>query len=248
MNAHAILNQMHNVKQFLQKAQDYRQYDDLDWEVEGGEESPSRLWYRKVLFGYGPTFSGKSVLDVGSGVGQLFPFLEKGGATRIIGLEPSHRNFVLSKKFHPEGIVYKSTLQKTRLRSTFDIAVIILSFEHIGNLDAAFTALRRLLNKNGIICLMTVDKAYAETPRFGYGLKVVHINQQSSVTRTTRHGKTMWDIVRLPEAYIAAGKANGFTLQKHLHMRPQKTFISAMPKYKRFARTTMHHFYVFKKI
>src|SRR5581483_7259100 len=89
-------------------ATDPLQYDspDLDWTIDGDPNSWSRIFFRNHLKPYLENLSGKSVLDIGSGVGHLFPMLKEFGAKDIEGLEPSKRNVGRSNQLYPDVPVF----------------------------------------------------------------------------------------------------------------------------------------------
>ena len=66
------------IEDFKLKATDPNQYDasELDWTVLGDENQSSRLFFRDYLVEELEDLSGKKVLDIGSGVGQLFNTLK----------------------------------------------------------------------------------------------------------------------------------------------------------------------------
>ena len=239
---------MDSAQDLLQQATDFHQYDNLHWEVSGAQDDPRRQWFRSVIAEHIPELTEKRVLDIGSGVGQLFPFVLQRGAAEVVGVEPSERNTTLSKQLHPDVVVHQTTLQDAQLDQWFDIAVAILVFEHIHDLAEAFQKVNTLLAPNGIFALMTLDKEYAETQRFGYTMEVEKLNDASSVVCTERSDGQLCDIVRTSQMYIDAAQKSGFCLQEDVPMIPRQSFLEACPKYLPFADTVMHHLYIFQKL
>src|SRR5665213_289748 len=87
------------------RATDPHQYDspELDWRSSGAEKSSSRSYFREQIDSVvEPGFlEGKRVLDIGSGVGQLFNWLKSNGASEVVGIDPSIKNIENTTKTYP---------------------------------------------------------------------------------------------------------------------------------------------------
>ncbi len=105
------------------------QYDaeTMDWKKEGLPRSPTRQLFQEYLK-TNLVVKGKSVIDIGSGMGQLFPLLKQLGAVEINGIEPSIKNVQISKYFYPDIEIYEDTLAKADIKKSFDVAVSVMVF------------------------------------------------------------------------------------------------------------------------
>jgi SAM-dependent methyltransferase len=225
---------------------DPNQYDHISWETEGAVDSPSRKFFRFFLEKELGDVQGKSILDVGSGVGQLFPMLKSLGAAKIVGIEPSEKNLLASRELFPDVEVVKETFESFGSQEKFDLIIFLLSLEHIPNLDLVFSKSKSLLNEDGKILLITLDKKYKETPRYGYKLDIENIDEDVSLVSADRNGEKMVSIVRSVRFFEKTADKNGFALEKIIEIKPTESFISEVPKYGEFRDTTISHLMKFK--
>lgn len=235
------------MKTFLDSATDPKQYDskDLHWEKDGSADSPSRKYFQSFL---SPILEvqDKAVLDIGCGLGQLFPFLAQHGAARIVGLEPSERNFEYASRHYPEYQVVKTTLEDYHPGEKFDVAVSIMVFEHIKDVEASFRKIITLLKPHGHFYLITADKDYALKPRFGYEIGIENISDDVAVAKTKRSFGTLYDIYRSTEFYIQCAKDAGFVDAEYQPLIPNETHLEYMPHLKDHIGVATSHLLVFK--
>ncbi len=102
------------------------------------------------------------VLDIGSGVGQLFNWLKNKGAIEIVGIDPSERNIRTSKEMYPWVLSIQATLHEfaSHEQEKFDTAFAVLVFEHIEDLGEAFRDIHSLLKDDGEFYLIIADKDF----------------------------------------------------------------------------------------
>lgn len=233
---------------YLQKATDIHQYDAnvVDWKKEGLNESPSRRFFQEYLK-ENLDVNNKTVLDVGSGMGQLFPFLKKLGATEIQGIEPSKNNVEVSNKLHPDIFVSEGSLESVSIDKKFDVVTSVMVFEHILDINRAFEKINQFLKPKGSFYLIVGDKKYNLTQRFDYELDVVELDNDTSVAKTVRPVGVLYDILRSLQSYINAGNNNGFSVEKHVELKPTEAFIQADPKYGQFKDIPICHLLIFSK-
>jgi 2-polyprenyl-3-methyl-5-hydroxy-6-metoxy-1,4-benzoquinol methylase len=225
---------------------DPNQYDNISWEKEGAVDSPSRKFFRSYLEQELGNLDGKAVLDVGSGVGQLFPMLKSLGAEKIVGVEPSEKNFLVSKKFFPDIEVVQTTFENFESQQNFDRAIFLLSVEHVTDLDLVFSKTKGFLSKDGQLIFIAIDKDYEETPRFNYKINKETIDEHTSIVSVDRNGEKMVSIARSLDLFIRTGDLKGFSLEKIVEMKPTEALISEVPKYEKFRDTTICHLMKFK--
>jgi SAM-dependent methyltransferase len=110
-----------------------KQYDspDLDWLSVGQVGSPSGSFFSSTLKNHFDDLSGKSILEIGSGTGRLFSFLQEKRAGSIQGVEPSEKNSSASRQAHPEVDVFTGTFADFQSENEFDIVLAIMVFEHL---------------------------------------------------------------------------------------------------------------------
>jgi len=235
-------------KDYLSKATNPLQYDSdiLDWEKEGLKDSPTRLFFQEYLEKY-LDVRGKTVLDIGSGMGQLFPLLKQLGASEIQGIEPSHHNAEISKKLYPDVPIYQGTLANAPVSRLFDAVTTVMVFEHIEDISSAFKKIGTMLASHGVLYLIVGDKQYHITPRYGYKLKVVDIGNDAVVMETTRPLGVMYDILRPLNHYLETAQKNLFSLENHVELKPTEAFMNSEPKYRAFAGNPICHLLIFKK-
>jgi 2-polyprenyl-3-methyl-5-hydroxy-6-metoxy-1,4-benzoquinol methylase len=225
----AILKNESMNKNLSTKATDPRQYDssEIDWTSRGAEDSPSRKHFRDSLESIiqPDGFQNKKILDIGSGVGQLFNFLKEKGASKVVGIDPSTRNIARSTELYPWAQSVCATLEEFVKNSSekFDIAIAILVFEHIEDLHSAFADVKKLLNKEGTFYLIVGDKDFqtAEDKTQRKNLISVEVLNDlgdgaveiKTVKKRPEGVSVLYDIFRPIEHFINAAEANGFKLQ-----------------------------------
>ena len=232
---------------YFERATNPQQYDEgkLDWKSEGGKESPTRSFFYEYL---APELEAKDkhVLDVGSGMGPLFPLLKKLGAARVVGIEPSKQNIEVAKSLYPEIEVLPVSLETAELNEKFDAAVAVMVFEHIANVTEALIKIKSLLSLGGIFYLITSDKDYYTKQRSGYQIDTEQVDENTVSVKTTRESGIMYDVVRPIDWYITTAERVGLHLHKHIGMKPTKTFIDRLPKYAMFKDQNIAHLLIFK--
>jgi 2-polyprenyl-3-methyl-5-hydroxy-6-metoxy-1,4-benzoquinol methylase len=199
---------------FKLKAIDPKQYDspELDWRKEGDMNSKSRLFFRNNLRRHLENLDGKTIVDIGSGIGHLFPMLFELGAKEIYGIEPSKRNVQTSKRLYPEVEIFEGSIEDYNLEKKFDVAISIMVFEHILDIDSAFQKISNLLNKNGRFYFIFGDKDFFTTTRPEAKVEIQTISENSVSTKTTRPTGVMYDIIRSKDIYFASLQKSDFRL------------------------------------
>ena len=108
------------------------------------------------------------VLDVGCGDGQVSRLAMRGGATRVVGVDPT-RNQLVTATARAGGPAYaRSGAAALPLRSaSFDAVVACLVFEHIRDVDAAIAEVGRVLRPGGRF-LFFLNHPLLQTPSSGW--------------------------------------------------------------------------------
>lgn len=205
-------------------ATDPRQYDspEMNWDLLGAEDA--RQYFRDILDSFiDPTYwKGKRALDVGCGVGQLFNWLKNKEVASITGIDPAESNIKISQEKYPwaESLVFTLGDFAKQKVEKFDTAVAILVFEHIENLNEAFSDVRALLKDDGRFFLMIGNKDSLTKSDGTTSVEIVRDLGNGAVeTKTITQlidGKqsVRYDIFRPIEQVREAAQANGFNLLK----------------------------------
>lgn len=208
------------------KATDPQQYDspELDWRIGGNTNDPSRLFFRNFLQPELEDLKGKSVLDIGSGVGQLFPMLQEFGTSDIHGLEPSKRNVDYSRGLYPSVKIHEGALQSFAPEKLFDVTICIMAFEHILDIKDAFSRIANLTKPSGTFYLMIGDKDYhtqdhySKSFDFNVTVDAQELGDGIVATKTIYPSAIIYDIFRPLQTIIDVGIQAGFELHKHVPM------------------------------
>ncbi len=232
----------------IEKATDPHQYDslELDWEREGMLDSPTRQFFHEYLAQNLEDLTNKSVVDIGSGTGHFAKLFTKLGAKEIYGIEPARKNVEISKKFNPEMIVEEAGLENAVGSKKFNVAVVVMAFEHMKNLEMAFHKIASLMKSNGTLYAVTGDLGYHITERHGHEFWVERLQNEEVVVATRRSYGLMHDIFRPVGMFVDAAKKAGFSLKKHVPLTPTENFIQTEPKYKQFEQTPICHLLIFE--
>lgn len=94
-------------------------------------------------------FQGMTVLDIGCGNGaKLFDFYKRGA--KVVGLELSDEKLAVARRYMPEGVFVRSTLQDARFPTdSFDIIIADNVLEHIPDADAFVSLVAEHLKSDG---------------------------------------------------------------------------------------------------
>lgn len=213
------------MEDFKLKATNPQQYDapDLDWRIAGDVNDDSRLWFRSYLYPVLEDLNSKRVLDIGSGVGQLFQMLKEFGASDTHGLEPSKRNIEHSRKLYPDVKIHEGTLQSFISKDLFDVAIAIAVFEHIFDIKDAFSRVAKILNPRGSFYLVIGNKEFNTKSHFNSNNFMVKIDVQELdngvvATKTIYSNATIYDIFRPLEMTLDAAEKAGFELKEKVDM------------------------------
>ena len=108
------------------------------------------------------------VLDVGCGDGQVSRLAVRGGATRVVGVDPTWNQLVTATARAGGPVYARSGAAALPLRSaSFDAVVACLVFEHIRDVDAAIAEVGRVLRPGGRF-LFFLNHPLLQTPSSGW--------------------------------------------------------------------------------
>lgn len=209
------------MENYALKATDLHQYDskELDWRIGGDINSPSRVFFRNNLRKNLEDLHGKSVLDIGSGVGHLFPMLSELGASHIEAFDPSERNVEYSRKLYPQISIHRASLEECLTSELFNVAICVMAFEHVPDIKKAFMDVNRLIKSGGSFYLIFGDKDFHSTsdpPRTIVDIQDMGNGNIATKTIRDREGviSAMYDIFRPVDSFIKSAEVSGFTTIK----------------------------------
>lgn len=234
-------------KRMVELATNPLQYDlgDIHWSQEGDPTTPWRRECRRVLLRELGDLAGKDILDIGSGTGHLSTLFPK--AHKMVGLEPSKKNVEYSLRAHPQLEVINASLAEANITQDFDVAIAIMSFEHVLDLEEVFVKVHSFLRPGGLLCIMSYDFEYAQMVRKGREPVVKPLGEGIAVMKAMHDFGELTDIIRTPQRVITDAKQQGFILQKQVPMIPSAELIAEEPSRKAFEGMALTQLYIFKK-
>lgn len=108
------------------------------------------------------------VLDIGCGEGQVARLAVAGGATRVVGVDPTHNQVVEAvKRAGGPAYLRSGAAALPFADGSFDAAIACLVFEHIEDVDAAIAEVSRVLVPGGRF-LFFLNHPLLQTPNSGW--------------------------------------------------------------------------------
>jgi SAM-dependent methyltransferase len=109
-----------------------------------------------------------AVLDVGCGEGQVARLAAAGGATRVVGVDPTWNQVVVARQRGGGPTYARSGADALPFPdATFDAVVACLVFEHIREVDGAIAEVARVLTPGGRF-LFFLNHPLLQTPNSGW--------------------------------------------------------------------------------
>src|SRR5260221_6272771 len=118
-----------------------------DWWVAGFTEGADPEYVEQIVPMAAEHLAGAgSVLDVGTGDGQLARLAMRGGASTVIGVDPTRAQLAVARGRGGGPHYARATAEALPFRAEcFDAAVACLVFEHIPSFEAALAEVGRVL-------------------------------------------------------------------------------------------------------
>lgn len=140
-----------------------------DWWIDGFTDGADAEYEEQILPLAAAALQGASrVLDVGCGDGQVARLAVKGGATNVVGLDPTWNQIVVANQRQGgPGYVQAGAAQLPFRDETFDAVVACLVFEHIRDVDDAIAEVARVLQPGGRF-LFFLNHPLLQTPNSGW--------------------------------------------------------------------------------
>ena len=237
-------------KGYFDKAVDPSQYDkeEMQWKEYGQKDDPVRVFYKDVLRSEIGSLENKKVLDIGSGSGAFFDFYQELGGLKVKGIEPSKSNFQVSRNLFPDVEVINAGLMETKLEEEFDAAFAIMVFEHLNDVQGAYTKIRSFLKDGGLLYVIFQDLDYLKDSRYSNPVDFEEVGDETTAVRVqSRSFGTVYDLLRKPDYYIKVAQQAGFIIEKHTPLLPSEKLCQEIPKYNSLKDIAFRHLLVLRK-
>jgi ubiquinone/menaquinone biosynthesis C-methylase UbiE len=224
--------------------------------------SNSEFWDR---FGRRPSFTGKRVLDLGSGHGAMSIEMAQEGAT-VVGVDPSDELVAFATENARERFPDVAAQLEFTTRDAgeltedgaFDLAVSKDTFEHVADVPALLRSLHRLLRPGGEVWVGFSPLYYSprgDHERTGLRLPWAHavLPESKVLERAAREaGEPVSSLTDLglngltPKAFRAAVTASGLEIETVAYNRGDKALLKALsglrrvPPLEKFATVSVY--------
>ncbi|MFN3215908.1 MAG: class I SAM-dependent methyltransferase [Acidimicrobiales bacterium] len=217
--------------------------DHAGWWQDGFSEGADPEYEEQILPLAASLLAGRDrVLDVGTGEGQIARLARSGGATMVVGVDPTRNQVVEAAR--RGGEVHYARAEAAALPfgdGTFDAVVACLVFEHIGAVDTAIAEVARVLEPGGRFVFM-LNHPLLQTP--GSGWIDDHILDppeqywrigpyliESDEIEEVQKGVFIPFIHRPLSRYVNALLDAGLTLERMLEPAPPDGFLAKATEY-----------------
>ena len=150
-----------------------------------------------------------SILDIGCGGGLLSEPMSRLGAN-VVGIDASEKNIKIAKMHAKKNnlkIEYKNTSpENLKTNKKFDVILNMEIVEHVEDINFFIKSCSKLLKKNGIMFIATLNKTL-KSYIFG-------IIGAEYIMRWLPIGTHEWEKFLNPDDLIAISKKNNLTVQK----------------------------------
>jgi SAM-dependent methyltransferase len=238
-----------DLDKMIARATDARQYDadDINFQEIGTVDSPFRIMFWDYIKGLDLDYAGKSVLDVGCGIGWLLKRLTEAGATRVVGVEPAQANCKKGQELVPSAEIVCTDLMTYDSKEKFDYVFMVLASDYFTDLVEMFNRLKHFVKDGGLLITVDGDYEYHKTPRMNYEIKVNHIHEDEYIASITRPSGTMVGFTRTNKYMLAQAKQAGLAHQKTVEIQPTEGFLEASPGHTDVKHLSLAQINVFKK-
>jgi SAM-dependent methyltransferase len=139
------------------------------WWIDGFTDGADPEYEEQILPLAAAALAGANdVLDVGCGDGQVSRLAVRGGATRVVGIDPTWNQITVANERGGGASFARSGAAALPFRSeSFDSVVACLVFEHIEDVDDAIAEVARVLRPGGRF-LFFLNHPLLQTPNSGW--------------------------------------------------------------------------------
>ena len=217
------------------------------WWIEGFTEGADPEYEEQILPIAAERMAGAvDILDVGCGDGQVARLAVRGGAARVVGIDPTWNQLTVARD-RAGGPAYAraGAAQMPFADGSFDFVVACLVFEHIRDVDAAIAEVARVLRPGGRFLFM-LNHPLLQTPNSGwiddqildppeqYWRIGPYLIEDETIEQVEK-GVFIPFIHRPLSRYINALAANGLYLREMLEPAPPPGFIARAEEYEQAA-------------
>jgi len=210
-----------------------------------GEINANNLIEKPNLRDLIPDITGKRVLDLGCGNGELSVFCLEHGASQVVGIDISQNMINLAKKnTNPKLTFLKLPMEElSTLQGRFDVIVSSLAFHYIKDFEKLIEDIRRHLTDNGILifsqehpmatCFIPAKKQTSSKQEID-GKRYYLISDYNNLGKRSKH----WfidDVIKYHRNFqtiVNTLSNNGLKIDKILEPSADAHAIELEPKYK----------------
>jgi SAM-dependent methyltransferase len=140
-----------------------------NWWIEGFTEGADAEYEEQILPLAADELAGAMcILDIGCGDGQISRLAVRGGAAKVIGIDPTWNQLVAAKQRAGGAEYAKAGAGALPFPdASFDAVVACLVFEHIRDVDEAIAEVARVLQPGGRFCFF-LNHPLLQTPNSGW--------------------------------------------------------------------------------
>jgi SAM-dependent methyltransferase len=182
-----------------------------------------------------------SVLDVGTGEGQIARLAVKLGAERVVGVDPTMAQLVVARE-RGGGVTYARANADALPfpEASFDAVVVCLVFEHIADHRPAITEIARVLVPGGRFVFF-LNHPLLQAPNSGWVIDHVLDEQYWRIGPYLVEDVSMEELapgVVLPfvhrplSQYVNAMATNGLLIERMEEPMPPEGFLARAPEYR----------------
>ena len=194
-----------------------------------------------------PDLKGKSVLDLGCGMGEMCKYYKSLGAKRVLGIDISTNMIDYANAHNKEDGIEYMILPLERLfkiKERFDVVISSLAFHYVEDFDTLMKDVRAVMNPGATLIFSTEHPMATclQLPLDGHIDKKVEIDGERYylIKDYNRPGRRefMWNdevVVKYHrnfEIFINGLVSNGFMIDKLIEPAATEKAISIIPKYR----------------
>jgi SAM-dependent methyltransferase len=222
-------------------------------------EQHARWWQREFTDGVDPEYREQilplaedllrgfsSVIEVGTGEGQVARIVHGSGAELVVGVDPTQRQIEAAPARGGGPVYARASAERLPVRDrSFDAAVACLVFEHIDEMDEAIAEVARVLRPQGRFVFF-LNHPLLQTPNSGwiddqmldppeqYWRIGAYLREDSSMEEVQK-GVHLRFVHRPLSRYVNALADNGLMLERMLEPPPPEGFLARATEYREAA-------------